>query len=833
MSINITLNDRVIIIEGEPKELKKIYKYEEYTDDKNCFSRSGYDIRKLKHIPLLKDIKGRLVGFAGLAKEIILFCSKNNIKINKLDDKREHFDFQQKEYSHDELRALFDPKFKYVEHQIKTLQAMLKTNKAILALPTSAGKSSIMAAWIKLTNLPTLILTDRSTLGKQLADDFNEKGIDCGFCSGNGVKQGYCMVSTIQSVKKIQDLPRFKMVLVDECFPGNTIVHTENGNKKISSLVKSKSTEKVYSYNAQTKEVELKPITNWFEKKTEFDTQIVVYANKNKIVSTPNHKYFVIEDSEYNLKEKKASELKVGDKLMTNPYGKELNNCCALNSFQKSALIGMVLGNSSLQNVNNNLARLRWTQGEKQLEYLKYKINIMRNLCGKEEPYFNYSGYNKEKKIYYKTTKSSKELREYYNLFYKDGVKNINNILNLIDIVSLAFWIMDDGCCHKYDSKEGQRCTYDLCTHSFTKEENEKLISFFKKKWGLEAKLKFDKRCEKYFIYFTVDSSMKISNMIREYIPRCMEYKLLDCDMGNFKESSEKLFNFGYKEITKIETIVPKTKTVYNITVEDNHNYFVGEGANVLVSNCHRSSAKSFQDFFVSFGCPLKYGFSASPSNGNLLDFAKIRQHLGSIIIQVKAEELMDNGVMAKAKINLVKTYCEETFDYPSANNIGIVHNDRRNKQVADIVEKHRDIGGICILIKNIEHGEILEKMIPGSVFLRGENGLDERVDTIKKFNNGEIPILIGSGILNEGISISNMKVLIMAGGGKAQTQTVQKIGRVLRITPEKKEGIFYDFVDVGNKYLYKHSKSRLAIYKQEGYKDIKLLDENLEEIKK
>ena len=459
--IQIILTDTTIQIDGDENELKKINKYETFDDNSLCFSKGRYDITKLKHVPLMKNIKGRLVGFAGLAKEIILFCRNNNIKIENFEDKRTHFDFQTKDWTEEELKS-FLPNFDYVEHQVRGLQALLKTNKGIIMGPTSSGKSSLMAAWLKLTNLPTLILTDRATLGAQLAQDFRDKGIDCGFCSGNGVRQGFCMVSTIQSVKKL-DVSRFQMVLVDEC---------------------------------------------------------------------------------------------------------------------------------------------------------------------------------------------------------------------------------------------------------------------------------------------------------------------------------------------------------------------------------HRSSSKSFQDFLASFGCPLKYGFSASPSNGNLLDFARIRQQLGSIIIQIKSNELMDNGVMAKAKINLVKIDCPETFDYPSANDLGIVHNKARNEVIKNIVEKHREEGYICILTRILEHGEELEKTIPGAVYLKGEDPLNKRMDVINKFNNGEIPVLIGSSILNEGISISNMKTLIMASGGKAQTQTVQKIGRVLRITKEKRQGVFYDFIDMNNKYLFKHSKQRLSLYKKEGYDDISILDANLTKIK-
>ena len=202
-----------------------------------------------------------------------------------------------------------------------------------------------------------------------------------------------------------------------------------------------------------------------------------------------------------------------------------------------------------------------------------------------------------------------------------------------------------------------------------------------------------------------------------------------------------------------------------------------------------------------------------------------IRQFIGSPLVKIEAAELMENGVMAKAKIKLIKNSCEDT----SAYDLNITHGKLRNQKIADIVSMYND--GVAILVRTLEHGEELEKIIPGAVFIRGETSLNERMKIIKKFNEGEIKVLIGSSILNEGISISNMKVLIMASSGKAISQTIQKIGRVLRITKEKKEGIFYDFIDVGNRFLEKQSKKRISIYKKEGYNDIKILDENLEEI--
>lgn len=138
--IDIVLTDATIqISSNDSKELKKIEKFQTYDDNSACFSKGGYDIKKLKHVPLMKNIKGRLVGFAGLAKEVILFCKNNNIKVSSFDDKRTHFDFQDKEWTDEELKS-FLPNFDYVEHQIRALKTLLKTNKTIICAPTSAGK---------------------------------------------------------------------------------------------------------------------------------------------------------------------------------------------------------------------------------------------------------------------------------------------------------------------------------------------------------------------------------------------------------------------------------------------------------------------------------------------------------------------------------------------------------------------------------------------------------------------------------------------------------------------------------------------------------------------
>lgn len=461
--MKIRINDLTTIISFENDLEEKIIKKSlTWKDNSNCFAGGTFNSKRSFDVCLGKKIKEYFVCFAGFTKEILLTAKQNGIQVTEFEDNRTHFPFQDKQWSHDELMKFFDPKFKYVEHQIRILQAMIKTNTGIIKACTSAGKTSSFIGYMKLTKLPTLILVDKVTLGAQLADEVNKAGIECGFCSGKGYKDGYCMVSTIQSVKKIPNLEKFKCMIVDEC---------------------------------------------------------------------------------------------------------------------------------------------------------------------------------------------------------------------------------------------------------------------------------------------------------------------------------------------------------------------------------HLSQSNSFQEFFKQFGCPLKFGFTASPYNGDYLKFAKIRQFLGSIIVEVKSDELINNEVMAKPTLYFVKNLCEPGFDYASSYDINVVNSERRNKKIINIANMYDR--GVAVLVTSIKQGKYLEENIPNSLFIAGETSLEERRQAINDFNEGKIRVLIGSNILNTGISISNMFVLIQGAAQKAITTTIQRIGRVLRITPEKKQCKYYDFIDMGNKFLEKHSKGRLSLFKKEGYNDIVILDEDLNPISK
>jgi len=101
---------------------------------------------------------------------------------------------------------------------------------------------------------------------------------------------------------------------------------------------------------------------------------------------------------------------------------------------------------------------------------------------------------------------------------------------------------------------------------------------------------------------------------------------------------------------------------------------------------------------------------------------------------------------------------------------------------------------------------------------VNGDHSTKERQQAVEQFENGELRVLISSNIFNEGISIPAIQRLIIASGGKSKVETLQKLGRGLRVTKDKKHVMVYDFYDAGNVFTERHSKERMKLYKQAGF---------------
>lgn len=239
----------------------------------------------------------------------------------------------------------------------------------------------------------------------------------------------------------------------------------------------------------------------------------------------------------------------------------------------------------------------------------------------------------------------------------------------------------------------------------------------------------------------------------------------------------------------------------------------------VMFDECHRTSAaEKFYQLGISLPQVYRFGLSATPWRRVRGEEIKIEAVVGPIIYEVKAEDLIREGFLAKPRFEVI-TYESSmpSFSerYKELYEDVVMNNDERNRAIAEkakeLVKKgHR----VLIDVKRIEHGKILKEMLEKegikAEFLSSKS--QNRWEVLEAFKNGEIPVLI-STLLKEGVDIPEISAIILAGGGKSDIMTIQTIGRALR----PKKGMRAVIVDVADDdpLLYTHFIERQKALKQ------------------
>jgi len=205
---------------------------------------------------------------------------------------------------------------------------------------------------------------------------------------------------------------------------------------------------------------------------------------------------------------------------------------------------------------------------------------------------------------------------------------------------------------------------------------------------------------------------------------------------------------------------------------------------------------------------------------GSLPDEPKYRlgakEVIGDIIYTIDSNTLMDKNIISRPEVNMITIdHMYETGKWQDLEKSNIIRHEGRNEKIKEICLHEKGLK--LIIVKKIEHGEILRDMIPQAVFLSGQDSKEFREETMNKINNNKIEVII-STLIGEGVDIPHISTIIIACGmGRTIIQTIQNAGRVLRkfIDSEGKQmkKKLFDFNDINCDYLEEHAGFRKTEY--------------------
>jgi superfamily II DNA or RNA helicase len=218
----------------------------------------------------------------------------------------------------------------------------------------------------------------------------------------------------------------------------------------------------------------------------------------------------------------------------------------------------------------------------------------------------------------------------------------------------------------------------------------------------------------------------------------------------------------------------------------------------------------------------MRWGLTATPFMKDEYSNWLLRSVTGDVLCDISNRQLIDSGYLAEAKVTMIKCPpCDSVPNkWPDCYEMGIVLHNGRNDRI--IKEAARAKSPVLILVTRVPHGDILERRAKAAglniPFISGRDCTAFRKKVKSLLQSGKVKGVIASTIWNQGVDIPEIKTLILAGGGKSQIMTLQKLGRGLRLSAGKSHVDLIDFDDRSTRWLRSHSKARRKIWEQEGF---------------
>jgi superfamily II DNA or RNA helicase len=265
----------------------------------------------------------------------------------------------------------------------------------------------------------------------------------------------------------------------------------------------------------------------------------------------------------------------------------------------------------------------------------------------------------------------------------------------------------------------------------------------------------------------------------------------------------------------------------------------------VIVDECHGIKGQVLQEILNKYGKSIIYRFGVTGTlPKGAADQLAVLVTVGPKRFEITAAELIRQGWLAKLDIDVeqvevnleeeykafqnanpgnqktYKKFKDEFFPDYSAEKSYLEQNKTRLEWIADkIIQKSEEKkGNVFCLVNSIKFGKKLQKMIPGSKFVYGQDKIKARREVYDLFKENDNLIVIATiHVASTGLNIKRIFNMMFIDVGKSFIRVIQTIGRGLRKAPDKDSVLVTDICS-DLKYGKRHATQRIKIYKEAEY---------------
>lgn len=232
----------------------------------------------------------------------------------------------------------------------------------------------------------------------------------------------------------------------------------------------------------------------------------------------------------------------------------------------------------------------------------------------------------------------------------------------------------------------------------------------------------------------------------------------------------------------------------------------------IILDECHRTGADSYQKIIDYFKPELLLGMSASPERGDNFDVFKLFDH--NIACEIRLQQALENDLLCPFHYFGI-TDIDIDGEIGDISSFSQLTSDKRVEHILERAEYYGYSGdrvkGLIFCSTKKEASELSKKFNDtgrySTIMLCGENSQEERESAVERLVTTNHPhkldYIFTVDIFNEGVDIPEINQVIMLRPTESPIIFVQQLGRGLRKADGKEFVIVIDFIgNYQNNYM-------------------------------
>jgi superfamily II DNA or RNA helicase len=216
----------------------------------------------------------------------------------------------------------------------------------------------------------------------------------------------------------------------------------------------------------------------------------------------------------------------------------------------------------------------------------------------------------------------------------------------------------------------------------------------------------------------------------------------------------------------------------------------------VVVDEAHHAPASTFVDVLSTLPMQRVYGLTATPERADGMT-PVMYAYLGPSRYVVDRDGLVDSGLSVVPAVVKVETGCYSMVTDYQGMVAEFARDAMRTAAILRRVQEHARWPQMC-LTTLVEHAVAIEAEARARglsvALVHGKTkGREAAIESVRA---GEVQLIIATQLADEGLDIPALSAVHLCLPSRAAGRTEQRVGRIMRPSPEKGLPVIYDYVD-------------------------------------